>query len=372
MLALDAALSAMWAMEEQALNQILTIAARENVDVTPEALEAYRAKNLAGAERAQVRDGVAILGITGPLFRRANLFTAISGATSYDILRGDLQAAVDDPKVKAVLLNVDSPGGEVNGGNELAQAVHAVRGVKPIIAYVGGTGASMAYWLASAADRVVVDATARLGSIGVQVAFTEQGAKPGEKRYRFVSSQSPLKNADPATDAGATAMQATVDAIAQVFVEAVAQHRGVDTQTVLTKFGKGGTFVGQMAVEAGLADSVGTFEGALAELTSGRRPEPAKGAKMSSEGNLVAIERQRLGGLIKVARGFGASEADLTAAIDAGTTVEAFSVAQAEKVGSARVAGTSGFPGLVALRSTPPEVRAQDSEDAVLARILAA
>lgn len=275
MRALDAALNAVWAMEERALETLLDVAARENVDVTPEALEAYRAKSLAGTERVGDRDGVAILGVTGPLFKRANLFTAISGASSYDVLRTDLQAAIDDPKITAILLNIDSPGGEVNGGNELAQAIYAARSVKPIVAYVGGTGASMAYWIASSASKVVVDPTAILGSIGTQVAFAERAPAAGEKRYRFVSTQSPNKNPDPGTDAFDKSVQSTIDALSAVFIDAVARNRGVTVAAVLSGFGKGGTFVGQMAVDAGLADSVGGFEGVLAELSAGRISTPS-------------------------------------------------------------------------------------------------
>jgi ClpP class serine protease len=139
--ALKAAMSVVWAMEERALETVLEIAAREH-DVTEEALEAYSAKSLANSQRARVRDGVAIIEANGAMFRRANLMTAISGATSYDVLRADLQAALDDPAVKAINLVIDSPGGEVNGANELAQAIYDARGTKPIIAYVGGSGAS--------------------------------------------------------------------------------------------------------------------------------------------------------------------------------------------------------------------------------------
>ena len=275
MRALDAALNAVWAMEERALETLLDIAARDNTDVTPQALEAYRAKGLDGTQRATVRKGVAILGVTGPLFKRANLFTAISGASSYDVLRTDLQAALDDPKVDAILLDIDSPGGEVNGGNELAQAIYAARGTKPIVAYVGGTGASMAYWIASSASKVVVDPTAILGSIGTQVAFAERAPAAGEKRYRFVSTQSPNKNPDPGTDAFDKSVQSTIDALSAVFIDAVARNRAVTVATVLSGFGKGGTFVGQMAVDAGLADSVGDFESVLAELSADRTSTPS-------------------------------------------------------------------------------------------------
>src|SRR5205085_6444206 len=106
-------------------------------EIDREALEAYRAKTLAGADRAQIRGNVAVINAIGPMFKRANLMTAISGATSYDILRRDLQAAAD-AGVKNLLLNVDSPGGEASGMAELAQAVFAMRDRMNIVAYVGG------------------------------------------------------------------------------------------------------------------------------------------------------------------------------------------------------------------------------------------
>lgn len=278
MRALDAALSAAWAMEEAALRGLLEIAARENA-VTPEALEAYRAQWLERGEHARVRDGVAILDVRGPLFKRANLFAAMSGATSYEILRRDLAAALDDPDVGAILLHVDSPGGEALGTAELAEAIFAARGRKPIVAYIGGLGASAAYWIASAADEVVVDATAIVGSIGVKMAVRDRRAadeKAGVRTIEFVSSQSPAKVDDPATDEGRARIQKTIDALAEVFVGAVARNRGVDRETVLEKFGQGGTEVGQAAVDAGLADRLGSFEAVFGELAAEARERSAR------------------------------------------------------------------------------------------------
>lgn len=365
--ALEAALNAVWAMEESALERLLAVAAREN-EVTPEALEAYRAKSLEKADRATVRDGVAVVGVTGPLFRRANLFTALSGASSYDTIRLDLQAAVDDPKVRAIVLNIDSPGGEVNGASELAQAVFDVRGKKPIVSYVGGLCASAAYWIGSSGDLVVASDTALLGSIGAQYAILSQGERPGTKSFRFVSSQSPLKNAAPDTEAGAKGIQAMVDALAQVFVEAVARNRGVATETVLSDFGKGGVFVGQAAVEAGLADSVGSFESVLAALAAGEEVAAPRGQRRSKRASMenatgdtaansksetatatatvttaapaasapvdvnaavaaaMTAERSRIGGLTQLADAHGVASADLNAAIESGSTVEAFAL----------------------------------------------
>src|ERR1019366_7530398 len=114
-----------------------------------------------------------IIPVTGPIFQRANLFTAISGATSTEVLATDFTAALGNPSITAIILNLDSPGGEVDGINELSQMIYDARGQKPIIAYVGAQAASGAYWIASQSDEVIVDATARLGSIGTVVSMPE-------------------------------------------------------------------------------------------------------------------------------------------------------------------------------------------------------
>lgn len=265
---LDAALGASWAMEQWAIDNLLAIAAREH-EVTPQALEAYRAKALERAERATVRDGVAILNVEGPLFKKANLMTELCGATSYETLRRDLQAAVDDNRVRAILLNVDSPGGEARGVGELATAIQAVRGVKPIVAYAGDLAASAGYWIASAADKIVIGPGAALGSIGVRAAFSdtsERDAARGVKTVEFVSSQSPYKAADMNSKDGRARIQARVDALADVFVNTVATNRDASRAYVLEYFGRGDVLIGQAAIDVGMADEFGTFESTLSGL----------------------------------------------------------------------------------------------------------
>lgn len=271
---LDVAVSAAWAMEETALSGLLNVAAREH-SATPEALAAYRAEALKKADRATMRDGVAILSVEGPLFKKANLMTELCGATSYATLMRDLQAAVDDVDVRAILLNVDSPGGEASGVNEFADAVRAVRGKKPIVAYAGDLAASAAYWIASAADRLVIGKGAALGSIGVRMTMSDTGerdARSGVRRFDFVSSQSPFKVSDPSKKDGAARIRARIDALAGVFVAAVAENRGVTVAHVLDAFGKGDVLIGEAALAVGMADSFGTFESTLAALARGEQP----------------------------------------------------------------------------------------------------
>jgi ClpP class serine protease len=263
--AIEAVLAQQWAIMPEMLDTITSIAERESeYHGNLQALEARLGRPLGNTMTATVRDGVAVIPLEGPLFRRANLMTEFSGATSYEVAARDFAQAMADPTVSAVMLNIDSPGGEVNGASELAQLVAAAD--KPVWAYVGGTVASAAYWIASAADRIVTADTAIAGSIGVQSGYTVRDPKPGEKSYRFVSSQSPMKNASPETEAGAAQMQATVDALAQVFVETVARNRNTSVESVLQSFGQGAVFVAAEAKKRGMIDSIGTFESTLDAL----------------------------------------------------------------------------------------------------------
>jgi len=265
---LDAGASVPWAIVPSKLEEMIEIADRTN-EIAPETLAAYRAEQSDRGERLQIRGDVGILNVEGPLFKKANLFTAMSGATSYEMLRRDLQVAVDDPSISGILLAISSPGGEAFGCDELAQAVYAARKTKPIHAYISGQACSGGYWIASAASRVTVSDIAMLGSIGVVMGMEKRtnDAARGIERFEFVSSQSPGKRPDPSSDDGKAQIQKTVDDMAAVFVEAVAKHRGVSVDDVIKKFGAGGVEIGANAVSAGMADAVGQFEDALAALS---------------------------------------------------------------------------------------------------------
>jgi signal peptide peptidase SppA len=255
-----------WLIQEAALETILAIAERHG-DI--EALQTRLGRPLDNARTVEMRDGVAVIPVTGPIFRYANLFTEISGATSTEILARDIQAAIDNRYVRGIVLDINSPGGEATGINELADLIAAARKSKPIVGYGGGTVASGAYWLASAAGEIVIDATALVGSIGVVMSYLDtrkRDEKADVRRVEIVSSQSPDKRIDPNTDAGRAKVQSIVDAMAQVFVEAVARNRAVTPETVLTDFGQGGLLVGAAAVGAGMADRIGSLESVIAQL----------------------------------------------------------------------------------------------------------
>lgn len=263
-----------WAITETALHTILEIAARENE--SPQAVAAKLGRNLQNTYSVTERDGVAIIPVTGPLFRYANLFTMISGASSYELIARDFTAALENPQIKSIILDIDSPGGEVNGVSELSNMVFAARGKKPVVAYASGDAASGAYWIASAADEIVVSETSALGSIGVVGMYQGKSGKSAEA-VEIVSSQSPHKRLDPTSDDGRSRLQTRIDSMADVFIGTIARNRDVSAEDVQNHYGGGDVMIGAKAVSAGLADRIGSLEGLIAELSSPKKSPHTEG-----------------------------------------------------------------------------------------------
>lgn len=351
--AFELAASRPWLMLPADLDNLMAIADRQG---DPEALEARLGRPLDNTRAVTMRDGIAVIPVTGPIMRYANLFTRISGATSTQELATDLQAALDNPQVKGILLNMDSPGGEANGINELGDMIYAARGKKPIKAYAGGSLASGAYWLASAADEVVIDDTALVGSIGVVVEVAIRKAGDGEKRYTITSSNAPNKRPDLETEEGRGEIAKSINALGEVFAAKVARNLGVDPEQVPAMGDHGGLRVGAAAVEAGLAHRLGSLESLITEmaksaatprklsmttvkttaelhaaLAAGADPQTIQIAvaeqvdtaaiKTAAAAEAVTAERARIKGINELsAKGF---EKEIEAAIDSGSSVEA-------------------------------------------------
>jgi capsid assembly protease len=280
-----------WLIQSEALETIIQLASREPAEqatldawknaASREALATRPGDQLGNAPTARVRDGVAIIPVAGPIFRYSNMLTSFSGATALADLAQNLAVAIADSRVRAILLEIDSPGGEVTGLAEAAQQIAAAAAVKPTVAFVEGSAQSAAYWLASAAGEIVISSTGAVGSLGAVVALQdtrEAQARNGVRRYEFVSSQTPNKRFDPTTDAGAARLQAFADRLASEFLGAAATNRGMTVDELLAASQGGGTLVGSDAVAARLADRVDGFEPTLARLAAGgaaTRPIPA-------------------------------------------------------------------------------------------------
>jgi signal peptide peptidase SppA len=221
---------------------------------------------VSGANRntdLQVEDGIATLSLIGPIARYDNICTAIFGGISVESLMDQLKTAAQDRSVTGILLVIDSPGGDAAGIYDLATMVRDIAQDKPVVAYVDALAASAAYWIASGASEIVMSPAAAVGSIGV---VTSLYIGKDDKRMEMVSSQSPKKRPDVTQDEGRAVIQERIDDLAGVFVQSVADHRGVSTQKVLDDFGQGGVVTGAKAVDRQMADSLGNLDTALAAL----------------------------------------------------------------------------------------------------------
>lgn len=264
-----------WAIQPDKLLEIQSIYAThlrgDKIDI--EAVEKRLGRPLNNEPKGyEIRDGVAVLPVSGVLAKKMNLFSSISGGASYELIARDFNQAIADPAVEAVALVIDSPGGTVDGVQQLGDAVFSARGVKPVGAIADGMMASAAYWIGAQADVVMAASdTTMVGSIGVVAAHRDISAaeeKAGIKTteitagaYKRISSEHA-----PLSEEGRADIQSRVDYLYEIFVGDVAKARGVSIEKVLADMADGRVFIGQQAVSAGLVDGVSTLDGLIANL----------------------------------------------------------------------------------------------------------
>lgn len=267
------ALAEPWGASESAIASFMQDATREPIADRPApgafSLAVWPGEPLEGTRTVTIRDGVATIPIKGLLFHYYAWWTEYFGSSSYETIARDLRFALESPQVKSILLFVDSPGGLCAGCGEAARFIASMRGKKPMVAYVAAKGTSAAYYLAAAADEIVVDPSATIGSIGTVISFLDFSKlmkNIGIEELTFVSSVSPKKWADPKTKEGAAEIQQIVDRLGEVFVEDVAAFRGTTRADVVKNYGQGGILVGADAVSNGLVDRLGSYDELHAEL----------------------------------------------------------------------------------------------------------
>ncbi|PWI33067.1 S49 family peptidase [Vibrio albus] len=285
-LTFDFLASNIWALEDDFLQRMAKVAMREEIDPI-QALEAKSGKRISNL--TELRGDVAVIHVSGVISRYANLFHAICGGVSTELLSKEFNQALENKSVKAIVLNVDSPGGEASGIHELGEMIYQARGRKPIQAYVGGMGCSAAYWIASACEKLTLDATATVGSIGVVASVVKRDDPEGQTSYEFVSSQSPNKRLNIDSEEGQQAMQSQLDKMADVFIDRVARNMGVKREMVLSDFGRGAIIMGKDAVDRGMANELGSLEGVIASLSKSNQSYSSSGAVSQGTNSLQGL-----------------------------------------------------------------------------------
>lgn len=214
---------------------------------------------------------IAILPLFGTIFPRANLMTNISGATSAEIFGKQFQELIADPEISGIILDVDSPGGQVSGVPELSQMIYQARGNKPVLAIANHLMASAAYYIGSAAREVSITPSGELGSIGVWAAHddvSESLKQRGIKRTLISAGKYKVEGNpwEPLSEEARSAIQTSVNETYDAFTRDVARNRGVKVETVRAGFGEGRSIGARQAIDAGMADRIETLDEAIIRM----------------------------------------------------------------------------------------------------------
>lgn len=284
-----------WAIEPGRLAVIEEIVMRHATGekLSAEEIDA-RVHGAVRAEQRQIRS-VAVLPLFGVIFPRANMVNDISGpgGTSAERFGQNFSKLLADPGVDAIVIDINSPGGQVGGIQELSQKIFDARGSKPIIAVTNPLTASAAYWIGTAADELVVTPSGEVGSIGVfavhediSAALAQDGIKMSiisAGKYKVEANQY-----QPLSEEARAAIQADVDGYYNSFINDVARNRGVSPDVVRNGFGEGRVVSAPEAVNLGMADRMGTLEDVVngllnSNVSSGTSTSVSDQSKLSEQ-----------------------------------------------------------------------------------------
>jgi HK97 family phage prohead protease len=265
-----------WAIHVDTLATILAIIGERASGHKPSAEEIQERIGTRAQPAGGVAAGpVAVIPLCGPIVPHAPLMGDVSGGgvQSVEEFQGAFRQALANPDVHSILIDVDSPGGDVSLVPELAAEIRAARGQKPIVAVANTFAASAAYWIASAADEVVVSPSGQVGSIGVYSAHDDMSAmqeKLGVKTTLVSAGKYKVERNPfgPLSEAAQAEMQSKVDEYYGMFLQAVADGRGTDVATVRDKFGQGRMVLPSKALAAGMVDAIATYDETLARMSA--------------------------------------------------------------------------------------------------------
>jgi len=221
--------------------------------------EDFRSPGRSERRGYEVVEGVAVIEVSGTLVQKLGTLTPYSGMTGYDGIRQNVLSAIADPKVRGLLLDIDSPGGEVAGCFDLVDTIYRARGTKPIWATLDESAYSAGYAIASAADRITVPRTGGTGSIGVIAMHIDWSAAIKDMGAKVTIITHGDRKADghpeiPLSDEALAAFQSDINTMGDLFVKTVARNRNIPEQKVRDQ--QAATYLGGDGVSQGLADAV--------------------------------------------------------------------------------------------------------------------
>lgn len=217
--------------------------------------------------------GAAIVKVAGTLVQKLGTLRPYSGMTGYDGIRQNFLTALADPKVEAIVLDIDSPGGEVAGCFDLVDTIYQARGTKPVRAILSESAFSAAYAIGSAADRIYVPRTGGTGSVGVIWMHVDWSKALDAAGFKVTILTHGDRKADGHPEIALSPeaqarFQEQIDTMGELFVETVARNRSIPAEQVRAM--QAVTYLGAAGVTQGLADGVmapdAAFRAFLAEI----------------------------------------------------------------------------------------------------------
>ncbi|RMG98272.1 MAG: S49 family peptidase [Chloroflexi bacterium] len=266
----------MWAIQPDALEraQVMTAPsmamAAEAYDVGAPTFEA------AGDFGGVTAGNVAVIRLRGVIVPRGSQFMEQAGyITSLQSFARVMRQAAGDASVGHIVIDVDSPGGQVSGVPEMAAIVREIAVEKPVTAVANHLMASAAYWIGSAASTLVATPSAQVGSIGVFATHLDYSAALAQKGIAVTLIAAGAHKTDgnpyePLSDDARAAIQETVNTYYDQFVADVAAGRGVRVEDVRGGYGEGRVLTANAAMAAGMIDRIATLDDVMASLTGGR------------------------------------------------------------------------------------------------------
>ncbi|MFN7226663.1 MAG: S49 family peptidase [Holosporales bacterium] len=266
--------------------------------LAPHALPLLRAPQPLAARGGSTSSNarIAVVPILGPMVKRGSFLDALFGFGNYEDVQARVDAAAADPSIDAILLEIDSPGGEAAGAFDLADKIYAARGSKPVWAIANDSAFSAAYAIGSAADKLFLTRTGGVGSIGVLAAHVDQSGYDEKQGVKVTTITAGARKNDfnahePLSEDAAGFLQAEVNRLYGMFVDTVARNRSLSADAIRAT--EAALFFGEDAVKAGLADGVGTVESTVQSLVAILTPKPRKETRMLDEKPPVDLEAIR-------------------------------------------------------------------------------
>ena len=242
----------------------------------------------------QVQGSIAVLPLYGAIMQRANMVSDVSGggATSTQQFTRALREAVTNPAVESIIIDIDSPGGSVNGTPELASEIYRARGKKPIIGIANALCASAAYWIGSQCSEIYCTPSGQVGSIGVYQCHQDIGEalkKDGVSVTMISAGKFKVEGNpyEPLSDAARANLQKMVNDSYEMFVADIARGRGVSIASVKNGMGEGRCLSASDALQARMIDGIATFDEVVAKCGGGGGKKAGAGMNVKVLGHTV-------------------------------------------------------------------------------------